>query len=62
MKKQQFNLTKFETLQTSNNTLKGGFSQAMSAIGGKKIIGINLNCTNCSGCGTNNVAGCGSEQ
>ncbi|CAL2103739.1 conserved protein of unknown function [Tenacibaculum sp. 190130A14a] len=66
MKKQELDLTKFESLETSNDILKGGFSQALSTGAGldTNIIGaLNLakNCgattNNCNG--GNCVSGCG---
>ncbi len=65
MKKQQFDLTKFETLKTSNDTLEGGFSQTLSATGGR-VAPIKLELNLARNCGTTNsgcnlVAGCGAS-
>jgi len=58
----KFDVTKFETLQTKGEVLKGGFSSAMSTSlsGGKIDSELNGYCptTNSGNC----VAGCGSSQ
>lgn len=59
--KTKFDLTKFEKLENTNNdTLKGGFSQVLSASGGTNYLtasnsGVCINNGNC-------VAGCGGED
>ncbi|WP_299158969.1 hypothetical protein [uncultured Tenacibaculum sp.] len=63
--KKQFDLTKFEKLETSNDSLKGGFSEALSATGGISNVDLDVNLArNCgstnSGC--NLVAGCGGSK
>ncbi|SEC01028.1 hypothetical protein SAMN04489761_2242 [Tenacibaculum sp. MAR_2009_124] len=63
--KKQFDLAKFESLETSNDTLKGGFSPALSSTGGISNIELDINLArNCgstnSGC--NLVAGCGGSK
>ncbi|MDR0749581.1 MAG: hypothetical protein LBF62_08425 [Tannerellaceae bacterium] len=66
MKNDNFNLNKFEQLQTSTDTLKGGFS---TAFGSEETFGNGLPPINALGdCSTKNsncsggncVAGCGS--
>lgn len=69
MNNRKFDLAKFERLETSNDSLKGGFSQALSATGGVSSAEFDLNLakncgqTNKSQCGQHNyVAGCGVKQ
>ncbi|SEC00998.1 hypothetical protein SAMN04489761_2241 [Tenacibaculum sp. MAR_2009_124] len=62
MKNKQFDLAKFESLETSNDTLQGGFSTALSSTGGVSNIRVDLNLAkNCgsTNTGCNLVAGCG---
>lgn len=63
--KKQFDLTKFEKLETSNDSLKGGFSEALSATGGISNVDLDVNLArNCGSTnnGCNLVAGCGGSK
>ncbi len=65
MNNKQFDLAKFETLETSNDKLQGGFSTALSSTGGMNNIRLDLNLA--KNCGTTNtgcnlVAGCGGSS
>ena len=63
--KKQFDLTKFEKLETSNDSLKGGFSEALSATGGISNVDLDVNLArNCgsTNTGCNLVAGCGGSK
>ncbi|WGH76882.1 hypothetical protein P8625_06990 [Tenacibaculum tangerinum] len=65
MNNKKFDLAKFERLEISNDSLEGGFSQALSATGGISNIELDINLAkNCgstnSGC--NLVAGCGGSK
>ena len=65
MNNKKFDLTRFERLETSNEALKGGFSQALSATGGISSAELDINLAR--NCGTTNsgcnlVAGCGGSK
>lgn len=68
----KFDVTKFEHLVISNDVLKGGFSQALTATGGVSNVALDLNLAKGCGpiinnekdhCGLQNyVAGCGGKK
>ncbi|WP_299158966.1 hypothetical protein [uncultured Tenacibaculum sp.] len=65
MKNKKFDLAKFEKLETSNDSLKGGFSEALSVTGGISNIELDINLAkNCgsTNTGCNLVAGCGGSK
>ncbi|MBD0402557.1 hypothetical protein [Flammeovirga sp. EKP202] len=60
MTKTKFNIKKFETLSDSNNTMKGGFSMALTTTTKSSLGGNNCHGGTCNV--TNTVAGCGSSD